>query len=82
MCTYIWFMTVSDPRAEFEEVRYLGNNQLMPPFELPATSHPTPGLSWRMSLFAILCLPTCFQFVESSLYIAKEEAGLAMKITA
>ena len=35
-----------------------------------------------VSLQISFCLPTCFQVVESSLYIAKEEAGLAMKIAA
>lgn len=38
------------------------------------------GYPWRVSLFAdFFSLPTCFQVAESSLYIAREEAGFAMK---
>lgn len=53
------------------------NNRLTPPFEGPQV------YPWGVSLFAdFFSLPTCLEIAGLSLYIARDEAGLAVKIAA
>lgn len=69
-----WFPT---PGWNLKSLEIWGNNRLTPPLEWPQ------AYARGVSLFAdFFSLPTCLEIAGLSLYIAREEAGFAVKIAA